>query len=225
MGLNAGKIKAPEGKKAKAVEAGNYLGRTVQIVDLGLQTQRPFKGEDKVPAHEVMLTYELGTEFMKDEDGNELEDKPRWISETMPIYSLKAERAKSTKRIYALDPELVFAGNLAEMMDLPCTVTVVTNIQKSKKEGIPDKIYTDVGNITPPMKGIPVPALQNDTRIFDLDEPDMEVFEILPEWVQDKLKRNLEYNGSALQKVLGEETAPAPKEELAEEGDDTDNPY
>lgn len=223
MGLNASKVEfTGGGKKQAAVEPGNYLARLVQVVDFGLQTQRPYKGQEKPPAYEVMLSYELCTEFMKDEDGEDMEDKPRWISETMPMHSLKADRAKSTKRITAIDPDLVHGGNLAEMTGMPCTVTISQNVNKKDTT----KVYTDVSNVTPPMKGIPVPELKNDVKIFDLDEPDLEVFEALPDWVQEKLKGNLEFEGSALQKALSGGKA-APKKEEAPEVDEEsdDNPY
>ena len=227
MSLNAATVAMPEGnrKKQAGVEAGNYLARLVQVIDMGLQEQRPYKGEEKPPAHEVMFTYELGTEFMVDEDGKEMEDKPRWLSETFPFHNLKADVAKSTKRIKAIDPELVHKGNVAEMIGMPCTVTVVNNVNKKD----PTKVYVDIGNVTPPMKGIPIPELKNDSRMFELDEPNMEVFESLPHWVQEKLKGNLNFNGSALQKELGipvqsEEVDSAPKGE-SEEGESDDSPY
>ncbi len=228
MSLNAATVAMPESnfKKQEGVEAGNYLGRLVQVIDMGLQTQRPFKGEAKPPAHEVMFTYELGTEFMQDEDGKDMEDKPRWISETFPFHNLKADLAKSTKRIKAIDPQLVHKGNVAEMLNSPCTVTVINNASKKlNPDGTPEKVYVDVGNVTPPMKGIPVPELKNDTVLFELDEPDMAVFEAIPQWIQDKLKGNLNFNGSALQKALGIKAEEKP-EEPAPEGDDSDdNPY
>lgn len=226
MGLNAKNVRyesTGSGKRQDPVAEGNYIARLVQVVDFGLQAQRPFKGEEKKPAYEVMLTYELCTEFMKDEDGNDMEDKPRWISETMPMYSLEADRAKSTKRIKAIDTSLQHEGNLAEMVGMPCTVTVVQNVNKHDTS----KVYVDVGNVTPPMKGLPVPELKNDPVIFDLDEPDMETYERLPDWVQEKLRKNLEYEGSPLQKLL--EGAVSKKEETPEEPeseeDSNDNPY
>jgi hypothetical protein len=222
MGLNASNVEMPEGngKKQEQLEAGNYLARLVQVVDLGLQPQDNFKGEEKPPAHRVMFGYELGTEFMKDEDGKDMEDKPRWISEDFPFYNLKADLAKSTKRIKAMDPSLSKEGRLADMLGMPCTVTVV--VDKNNKTG---KTYVNVGNITPPMKGIPVPELKNDPRLFELDEPDMEIFEGLPDWIQNKVKSNLEFNGSPLQKALGIEQEEKP-EDPAPEGDSSDdNPY
>src|SRR3990167_9993288 len=78
------------------LEPDTYPGRLVQVVTLGLQKQQPFRGQEKAPVREIQLTYELSDEFMLDEEGEPLKDKPRWLSETMPFYSLGAEKAKST---------------------------------------------------------------------------------------------------------------------------------
>ena len=200
MGLNASTVKSTGTKKDYApLDIGNYLARLVQVIDLGLQTQRPYNGQEKPPVHEVMLTYELGTEFLQDDDGNDMEDKPRWISESIPLHNLTQDLAKSTKRIKAIDPKLEFGGDLEQMVSMPCTVTVTHN--PNKKD--PSKVYVNVGNVTPPMKGIPVPELVNPAKVFNLEEPDLEILGSLPEWVQDKVKANLEFNGSVLAGMLG----------------------
>ncbi|KAJ4598274.1 hypothetical protein HRR85_009581 [Exophiala dermatitidis] len=53
------------------------------------------------------------------------------------------------------------------------------------------------------------PELINEPKVFSLDEPDVDVFRSFPQWIQDKIKGNLEYDGSALQKAL----EGAPKQE------------
>jgi hypothetical protein len=221
MGLKAKNTGGGEGgmPQQASIEAGNYIGRVVQILDLGLQAQRPFKGEEKKPAHMLQVTYELGTEFCKDENGEDIEDKPRWVSEDFPLFSLKSDRARSTKRYLALDPNKVHDGDWAQLIGAPCTVTVVNNEGKGKHAG---KIFDNVGNVTPPMKGFPVPELVNDPKLFDLDEPDMDVFGSLPEWIQDKITGNLEFNGSKLDALLRggsaeEEVASEPKEVSSQE--------
>lgn len=222
MGLNASKVEAPKGGgNYQPIEAGNYLARLVQVIDLGLQEQRPYQGQEKPPAHEIMLTYELVSEFMKDEDGNDIEDKPRWISETMPLHSLAAERAKSTKRIQVLDPKGEKAGDLTQMVGTPVTVTVVNN--PAKKD--PTKVYTNVANVTPAMKGIPVAELVNPPKLFDLSEPDLEVFGSLPEWLQDKIKGNLDYPGSILQSKLEGGSTTADTADVPTGDVDEDSPY
>lgn len=222
MALNTKKLPKGEARNNNTppLESGNYPARVVQVIDLGMQEQRPFQGTQKPPRHEIMVTYELGTEFLLDENGEEQKDKPRWISESFPIHRMEAELAKSTKRMKAIDPKGTADGDFSRIVNYPCTVTVVT--APSKKD--PSKIYSNVGGVTPPMKGFPVPELVNDTKVFDLDEPDMETFAKLPEWLQDKIKNNLTFNGSPLQAALGGKSAAAPEPE-AEEEDDSDNPY
>lgn len=223
MALNAKNIPAQGGNSNTPIlEAGNYPARVVQVLDLGLQAQRPFQGKEKPPANEIMITYELGTEFMLDDDGNELKDKPRWISEILPLYNMKADMAKSTKRMNSLDPAGALDGDFSQIVGLPCTLTAVHNASRTDKT----KIYVNIGGVTPPMKGFPVPELVNPPRVFDIDAPDMETFNSLPDWIQDKMKANLNFQGSALQAALGGAAAPsqAPAP-AAEEDEGEDNPY
>ncbi len=218
MSLDASKIKGngSNGPKADPLDNGNYAARVVQVIDLGIQKQRPFKGEPKAPAHCILLTYELGTEFLKDEEGNDRPDKPRWQTEDFPLHSLQADRAKSTKRANAIDPNGITHGNFAKMVGAPCTVTLV---QDKKPDG---KVWVNIGNVTPPMKGFNVPPLVNPPKVFDLDEPDLEVFLSLPEWLQDKIKSNLNYNGSKLQGLLGDKSEPAVDDAPADQPDDAE---
>ena len=218
MALNSKKIAGGKtGPEQPLIDPGVYPARIVQILDLGLQPQRPFQGKDKPPANEIMFTYELVDSFMVDEDGKDREDKPRWLSETIPLYSLDQDKAKSTKRYEAADPDGVFDGDFSKLIDIAINVSVVHN-----KSG--DKTYTNVAN-TAAMRAkdaAKCPALVNPSKVFDCDEPDMEVFKKLPEWIQEKIKSNLNYNGSKLQKALGgaPKKEQAKKEEAPEQGEE-----
>src|SRR6478735_3744667 len=109
MGLKASVTspKKPQGKRVEQVELAedNFPCRVAQVIDLGRHKRETYDtvnrkyvvDDSKAPANMVMLTYEFTTEFMKDEDGNDLEDKPRWLSETLPIFALDIELATSTK--------------------------------------------------------------------------------------------------------------------------------
>ena len=226
MGLNAKNIKgnAPDRVEQAPLAIGVYPGRLVQVIDLGLQPQRAFKGQDKAPAQEIMLTYELVDEFMKDKDGNDVEDKPRWISETLPFYGLFADKAKSTQRYNALDPSGDLDGAFDRAIGFPVNVTVVQNASG-------DKVYSNVGNIATmrPRDAEKCAALKNPAKVFDLDAPDMEVFNALPKWIQEKIQANLNYEGSVLQKAIGKvltkkQEKEIPKEDVPDAGDDN-NPY
>jgi len=69
-------------------------------------------------------------------------------------------------------------------------------------------------------------AIKNEAKVFDLDNPDMKVFAKFPKWIQEKLQKNLEYQGSKLQAAIEGKTVPTAKEEppQAPQGDD-DKPW
>jgi hypothetical protein len=210
MALNAAKIKGNGGEKKFApqpdMEPGTYPVRLVQVIDMGLQPQRAFKGEDKPPAQDVMLTYEFVDVFMVDEQGKDIEDKPRWVSETINLRSFKADLATSTKRIKALDPKDVHNGDLAALVGAPALATITV-----AKKG--DKTYVNIRGLTP-MRDKDIAKLEelkNPGKVFDLENPDEEVFNSLPEWICEKIKGNLKYEGSKLQKLLEGEVQPQQK--------------
>lgn len=216
-----GKDFAPQ----KNIDPGVYPARVVQLIDLGLQPQRPYQGQDRPPAQEIMISYELVDEFMKDDDGNDIEDKPRWISETMPLRAFTNERAKSTQRVKAFDPQDVHDGDISQCIGTPVNVTVINN------PGQGDKVYDNVANVAAmrPRDAAACPELKNPTKVFDSTEPDMEVFNALPKWIQDKIKGNLNYAGSALEKALaGKPEAKKeekPKKDRAAKVDKEDAPF
>lgn len=218
MGLNAnstGNKGVSIGAAQPVIDVGNYPARIAQIIDMGLQAQRPYQGKEKPPANEVMITYELVDCFMVDADGNEKEDSPRWISETLPLYSIDQEKAKSTQRYYAADPDGMFGGDFSKIID----ATVNVAIGHNKKA---DKTYANViGLSTMRSKdAAKCPALKHPPKVFDLDAPDMEVFGSLPQWVQDKIKGNLKFKGSPLEKALNGEAFEPPKAEQQEDSSD-----
>lgn len=217
MALNAAKAAGGTGPKAEPLAPDNYMARVAMVIDLGVQKQRPYQGKDKDPAQELLLTYELVTEFMKDEDGNDDPEKPRWISEYFPLFNLKAERAKSTKRYLALDPKQQYGGDFSALAGAACLVAVVNN----ERDG---RVYNNVGNISPPLKGIPVPENVKDPIVFDFDEPDPEAWEAMPDWVNEKIKQALNYEGSKVQAMVEGGEQPTSATEYGDEDETNDIP-
>ena len=223
MGLNAsttavGKPRTPP------LDAGTYPARLVQVVDMGLQP-RSYKGEDKEPAQEIILSYEFSDEFMLDEDGEEQVDKPRWLSETFSLFNLESEKAKSTSRYKSLDPKGVHKGDFVALLGTPILVKV---IQNPKPNG---RVYSNVAGISPIReKDVnKLPALVNSPRVFDLSEPNMDVFNELPEWVRNRITTNLEFKGSLLELMLeengNEEHSDSSQARASGTDEATDNPY
>lgn len=218
MGFKLNKLPkaAGSGPAQPTLEPGTYPARVVQFIDRGIQAQRPFKGEDKLPVHEIELTYELLDVFMVDKDGNEEEDRPRWIREKFPVHRLEADLAKSTKRYKALDPNNDFDGDFSLVINQPCMLTVV--LGENKKD--PTRPYENIGNIAVmrAKEAAKAPELKNKSKVFLLEEPDMEVFKSFPEWLQTELKANLEFKGSKLEKAL--KGGPIDEDETEEENNE-----
>jgi len=188
------------GVKQDTIEIGTYPARLVRVIDLGLQARKPYKGQEKPPAYMVSLTYELLDVFMLDAEGNEDETKPRWISEDIAIHHPSADLAISTKRAKALDPENDQGYDLSAMVGAPCMITVVHKESKGKT-------YANIGNVTTmrAKDAAKAPELVNEPLVFDLDQPTLEKFNEVPQWLQEKIKNNLEYKGSKLAELLGED--------------------
>lgn len=196
-------LKAPKnlprtgGGQRPSLEAGTYPARLVQVIDLGLQPQRPYQGQPKPPKHCIQTTYELVDEFMLDENGEPDESRPLWVYEDLPMNPLTSDLAKSTKRYEALDPDHNHEGDWSELIGEAVNVTIVIN-----KKG--DKEYQNIAS-TATMRAKDkdrIPELKNESKIFALSDPDIDVFRSLPEWLQDKIKSNLEFAGSPLEKLL-----------------------
>ena len=208
-------LKAPQGMPSNRVaqpniEPGSYPARVVSVVDLGVQPQRPYKGEAKPPCQMIRVTYELTDVFMLDEDGNELEDKPRWIAEEFKLLPLAADLAVSTKRYKVLDPTLEHDGDWSLVLGFPVNVAIVNN------EGKDGKTYDNPAGTSVMRKKDQdnLEELKNDPFFFSTVEPDPAIWKKIPEWLQDKIKGNINYEGSALQEMVnGAPAAPAAKKE------------
>lgn len=171
---------------------GTYMARVVGITDLGHQPGYEYQGNQVDPAYQLSFTYELVSSFMQD-------GRPHWVSEDVKnsdyFDSKKGLASKLMKRVYALDPDgsLTRDGKeLANLINRPCMVEV-----KLSNTG-----YPKVNNVTGAPNGIPVAELVNDPFIFDLDEPDVEMFRRFPEFIQKKIVGNLEFSGSKLDTAL-----------------------
>lgn len=218
MPLNAKQIKSTGKARVQQDEMaeGTYMCRVAQVIDTGVRPREKWDAStnsyvvdnDKAPCQTLMVTYEFTTEFVKDADGVDQEDKPRWLSESLNLFSLEVDLATSTKRYKAIDPTMAADGDWTKLIGAPCMVTLT-----HKKNG-----KAKISSVTPMPKGIPVTGLKNEGKVFLIDEPDMEIYGSLPEWLQGKVTESLNFKGSALEMALGNEGAPqeAPQEKPEE---------
>lgn len=192
MPLNMNETKGPA-KQKQLIPEGQHMARIVRIIDLGLQKQRPFQGQEKAPAFEIQLEFEFPNERI-DVNG---ESRPMWEKKRIKLSS--HEKSTCYKWYNKLDPKNEHGGDWEQLIGKECAVFISHNPGKGKNEG---RTFAQISDVMPLMAGMTVPPLENDAVIFNLDSPDMEVFASFPDWLQGIIKQNLQYDGSKLQNLV-----------------------
>lgn len=169
-------VKEKSGGTFDPIEAGTYPARCCSVIDLGLQ-HTEYQGTKK-DQEKVLLAFEFPTERIEING----EDKPRTLS--VRYTASLNEKAGLRKALDAwrgkpMTAEELQGFNIGCLLNAPCMITVI------HKEGKNGGVFANIGGISKPMKGIPIPELESEPLLFDMEADDAEeVFEKLPEWVQ-----------------------------------------
>lgn len=185
MSLKADK-KQSKFVKPDPIKKGTYPARLVQMIDLGVQPQTDMQGNEKDPAPEVWLTLEFPTKRVEVNG----ESRPRWVSRRMKISW--HEKANFPKWMEVFGFKEKKTKHLSELLGAPCLAAVGLTAGGNNK----------IENVLELPEGMPVGELENDPKVFDFDDPDMEIFEKLPGFVQEMIKTAKNYEGSVLQEKL-----------------------
>jgi hypothetical protein len=163
---------------------GTHFSRIVQIVDLGVQPMTDWKtGEVKDPAPRVMFTFEVGSERIdiENEDGTTT-NRPRWIQKEYTASN--HEKATLSAVVATLKSDAV---SLAELLDMPVMIAVGSTSSGNAK----------VLQVMRVPAGVSVPPLENPPVAFDFGTPDKTSFDMLPKWIQGKIKEAGNYQDIA----------------------------
>ena len=186
----------------KRVPPGAYIGRCYSLIDLGTQLSTG-QFEEKMQ-HKIRIAWEL---FGEDEQGNPLtvevdgNQMPMTISKSYTISlhekaRLRKDLAAWRGRDFTEDEAKAF--DVSKLLGAYCMVNVTT----SEKNG---KTYTNVAGLTPLPGALknakPAPVHAN--VIFDLDKPDMKVFEGFHEKLQETIKKSPEWAQQAGKHQVG----------------------
>lgn len=180
------------GGNFKRVPAGVFIGRCYSLIDLGTQLSVGQYGEKL--QHKIRVGWELfgedeqGAPLTVDVDGKEM---PMTISKSYTV-SLH-EKAGLRKDLAAwrgkdFTDEEAKAFDVSKLIGAYCMVNVTT----SETNG---KTYSNVAGLTPLPGALKnaKPAGVHEPLIFDLDKPDMKVFNGFHEKLQDAIKRSPEW--------------------------------
>lgn len=175
-------VKENRGGDFTPAPEGNHVAICYGVVDLGTQ-QSTFAGDTK-SAPKVRLMFELCDEKM--ENG-----KPFSLSSTYTA-SLgdrsNLRKVLETWRGRKFTPDELGGFQLANVVGKPCQVTVV---HKPSADG--SKIYANIASVTGLPKGMKAPPQVNPSVIFDLEDFEQSVFDLLPQYLKDTIAKAPEY--------------------------------
>lgn len=194
----------------KRVPPGSHVARCYSLIDLGTQLTTGQYGEKL--AHKIQIGWEL---YGEDEDGNPLtvdvdgKQMPMTIKKSYTVSlhekaSLRKDLASWRGRDFTEDEAKEF--DVQNLLGAPCMLSIT----ESETNG---KTYSNVSSISK----LPS-ALKNtlhepvhEKLVFNLDEPDMKIFNNFHEKLQEAIKRSPEWirqfgnSGSNQQKQSGGE--------------------
>ena len=168
--------------------AGTHVARCIWMLDLGTQTDN-FQGRDTV-ARKMILGFELPNEthVYRQEDG----EQPFIVSREFRTSLHK----KASLRVFlegwrgrAFTDEELKGFDLSVLAGKECMVSV---IHKTSGSG---KLRAEITNASRIMKGSVCPASVLPVRLFSLNDEtfNIDTFNRLPEWIQDKITKSPEY--------------------------------
>jgi hypothetical protein len=173
------KIKDRAKPKLPPVEPGVYMAVCVGIIDLGEQYSEKFKSY----ANKILFVWELVGETVE-VDG---EQKPRQLSKEFSISSSKKSNLRGfisswNGKTYSDDE---FSDlEIFDQIGKACQLQVVLNETGE---------YANVDNLMQLPKGFPIPKTETVPILWDMDNWNDEVFETIPEWIQEKIKTSSQY--------------------------------
>lgn len=178
------------GKTFEIVPSGNHLARCYQLIDLGTQ-QTEWKGKPKLQ-HQVLVYFEVHSE-----DAN---GKPTYTSEGKPMMISKKYTVSLSENSY-LRADLrgwrgrEFTDDELKKFELKNVLGAWAMLSVIHRESN-GKTYANIDAITqvsPAVKKAGLPDPHNELVLFDVDNPDMDVFEKLSSGLQDKIKASAEW--------------------------------
>ncbi len=167
------------GSDFEIVPEGQYTARCIKVIDLGTQ-RTEWAGQEKWQP-KVMITWELLDDEVKMQDGKPFAITSQYtasLDERSRLFAdLTAWRGKKFT-------ELELAGfEIDKLLGAYCKLQVVHN-------QVGDKTYANFNAI---MSTTDRPTGVNPLVKFDVNEPDMTVFETFSDWLKDKIRSSYEW--------------------------------
>ena len=185
------KAKRKPANNIPPVDGGTYMAVCIGVIDLGEQYRQFEKQKQGRYVNECRFIFEIPSERVQ-VDG---EDKPRWLSTKRLTVSLHERSAlyqmlTSWRGRPLSDAELDPTGDgfdLSQMLGAGAMLSVSVVEQDDGSR------HNKIEAVTGFPKGIEVPKVESEPLLFDADEPDMDMLEKMPEWIQDIIRKSTQF--------------------------------
>lgn len=157
---------------------GMHIARCYRLIDMGTQP-KSYQGQPKGEARKIMVSFELLGEDRMD-DGKPFTISKSWFLSMHEKASLRKDLESWRGRPFTPEEEAGF--DVSKLLGAYCLLNVI------QETGADGNVFTRISAITPVVKGMPKPEPVNEANIFDLDDPDWQMFE----GFSDKMKQTIE---------------------------------
>jgi len=174
----------------KLAPAGNHLARCYRVIDLGTQ-KTTWQGVEKA-AKKVQIVWELHGE---DAEGNPLNtDDGRPLSVQRRFTPSLGAKAKLREILVSwrgrpFTPDELEGFKLQNILGAWCMLTLTHETRN-------EKTYVNVSSVTSvpsTIKKMGLPEPYNENIWFDIDEPDMDVFNSFPDYLKEVIQNSPEW--------------------------------
>lgn len=170
------------------IAAGNYLARCFQLIEIGTVTDTVMG--NTTTAKKVRIGWELPTELkVFDESKGE---QPLMISAE---YTLSTGKKATLRAVLASWRGKDFTEEEAKGFDITKLIGATCMINIIHKAGVadPSKMYEKIAGVTPIPKGVACPDAINPPFVLSYDAWNLEAFNKLPEFIQNRMKDSAEF--------------------------------
>lgn len=176
------KLPKPETHEFELCPAGNHLAVCFQLVDLGTQKTN-YLGQVK-HQHKIRIAWEIPDELM--EDG-----RPFMISNEYTFSMYDKAKLRHHLESWRGRPFVESDFETFDLKNILGTACLLNVVHNKSENG---KTYANISAVAALPKGTTKPnQLVNAILYFSFDEPAANVFDSMPEWMQQKIAQSPEY--------------------------------
>lgn len=146
---------------------GMQIARCYRLIDLGTQ-KKIYNGAVTGEGRKIRAVFELlGEDRMQ--DGRPFVLSKTWLLSMYEGSSLRKDLTSWRGKSFTQEEAASF--DVSKLLGAYCMLNLV------EEKGEDGKVRVNISSITPMIKGLPKPPGVNEVEIFDLDNPDMRLFD------------------------------------------------